>query len=708
MKKIFLFLFVLFSFTILSAQNIVVESFLLLETDLTANMEGSIVYDQNGEKCALIKVRSNPPTKGFSFDVGHLGVMKVEIKGAETWLYVPHGVRKISIQHEQLGFLDNYDLGMPVKRATTYQLNLRVGRVQTIVEEQLMKQFLMFRLNPKDAVVEVAGDPWIPNADGVCRKMLSYGTYDYRVEAKDYHIEVGKVTLNNADETKVIEVDLRPAYGWIEVKGIGDLTDAVVYVDNKMIGRVPVKTDKLSSGRHSVRIVKDLFRAHIEDVIVSDNQIASISPTLIGEFSNVSITTKSGAEIWVDGELKGISSWSGRLSFGEHLMEAKQASHRSQSRVVNILATESTKSVQLPEPQPIYGSLSVEVLPDFADVYVDGQKVGQTPKILSKILIGEHTVEVRAEDKDPLEKNITISEGVMSTITGELKNETPKNPSELVFNVKGVQFTMKYVEGGTFTMGATSEQGDDAGSDEKPAHSVTLDSYYIGVTEVTQELWQAVMGSNPSRFKGDNLPVEQVSWDDCQKFIQKLNQLTGQTFSLPTEAQWEFAARGGNLSRGYKYAGSNDLDSVTNESKDLRHIVRSRSETLFSISKRYNISIHRLIELNPSINAGIKVGSKLILSQNQAHLVVAQKQPNELGLYDMSGNVWEWCSDWYDSYSSSPQHNPQGPLSGHGRVKRGGSWFCSAWECQVSCRVWSYSDERQFDSGFRLALVSSH
>jgi formylglycine-generating enzyme required for sulfatase activity len=548
---------------------------------------------------------------------------------------------------------------MSVKKSSTYILSLRVGRVQTIVEEQLMKQFLMFRLNPKDAVVEVAGEPWIPNADGVCRKMLSYGTYDYRVKAKNYHDEVGKVTLNNAEETKVLDINLPPAYGWIEIKGGGDLSDAVVYIDDEMIGRAPIKTDKLSSGRHSVRIVKDLFRAHIEDVIVSDNQTVSFSPTLIGEFSNVSITTKSGAEIWVDGELKGTSSWSGRLSFGEHLMETKLASHRSQSRVVNIQPTESTKSVQLPEPQPIYGSLSVEVLPDFADIYIDGQKVGQTPKLISKIPIGDHKVEVRAEGKDPMEQTVTIREGAMSSVAGELKEETLKNQDELVFNVNGVKFTMKRVEGGTFTMGATPEQGSDAESDEKPAHQVTLDSYYIGVTEVTQALWQAVMGSNPSYTKGNSLPVDNVSWDDCQQFIQKLNRLTGQTLSLPTEAQWEFAARGGNLSRGYKYSGSNDLSSVA----------------------WYG---------NPN---------------SHAH-PVAQSQPNELGLYDMSGNVYEWCSDRYDSYFSSFPHKLVGSSYGSDRVCRGGCWRSVAQNCRVSFRSRHKPYTRDSILGLRLVLDS--
>ena len=139
---------------------------------------------------------------------------------------------------------------------------------------------------------------------------------------------------------------------------------------------------------------------------------------------------------------------------------------------------------------------------------------------------------------------------------------TKASYSNGTLTVNGIKYNMVWVEGGTFRMGATSEQGSDAYDNEKPVHSVTLSGYYIGKTEVTQALWKAVMGSNPSRFKSDNLPVEQVSWDDSQEFIRKLNSLTGQHFRLPTEAEWEFACRGGNNSRGYKYSGSNYIDNV--------------------------------------------------------------------------------------------------------------------------------------------------
>ena len=234
----------------------------------------------------------------------------------------------------------------------------------------------------------------------------------------------------------------------------------------------------------------------------------------------------------------------------------------------------------------------------------------------------------------------------------EFKNRT--------FTVNGVSFEMIAVEGGTFTMGATSEQGSDAYDDEKPAHQVTLSSYYIGKTEVTQELWQAVMGSNPSKFSGTNLPVEKVSWEDCQSFVIKLNELTGKNFRLPTEAEWEYAARGGNKSNGFKFSGGNNIAEVAWYSKN---------------------------------------GNKI------SH-PVATKAPNELGIYDMSGNVWEWCSDWYSSsyYTSSSQTNPTGPNSGSYRVYRGGSWSGNDRYCRVSHRDSNYPSYRFNYVGLRLAL----
>ena len=239
-------------------------------------------------------------------------------------------------------------------------------------------------------------------------------------------------------------------------------------------------------------------------------------------------------------------------------------------------------------------------------------------------------------------------------------------------NGKTVTFNMMLVEAGTFLMGSTS--GD---SNEQPVHQVMLTrNYYMGETEVTQALWYAVMGLTPTAEEesqwtsttglGDNYPAYDVNWDDCQEFITKLNQMTGATFRLPTEAEWEFAVKGGNKSQGYTYAGGNTLNDVAWN--------RDNSQSLGRNHPDYGTH------------------------------AVATKAPNELGLYDMSGNVWELCQDWYGSYSSSAQTDPTGPTSGSLRVLRGGSWDSDAANCRVADRGWTYATYRSGNLGFRLGL----
>ena len=266
---------------------------------------------------------------------------------------------------------------------------------------------------------------------------------------------------------------------------------------------------------------------------------------------------------------------------------------------------------------------------------------------------GTHTISLTAEGYENYSRTITVNRQNRSFHF----TMTEKVNQNLTVRVGDVSFVMVKVSGGTFTMGATSEM-ENPYTDEKPTHQVTLSSYYIGETEVTQALWKAVMGSNPSHFKGDNLPVEEVSWNDCQTFISKLNSLTGKRFRLPTEAEWEFAARGGNQSRHTQYSGSSRIDDVA----------------WYDGNSGYNT--------HP----------------------VKTKQPNELGIYDMTGNVWEWCQDWKGSYSSYAQTNPTGASSGSYRVFRGGSYFESPRICRSSDRR-STAPHITYDSlGLRLVL----
>lgn len=582
MKQLLSILFSIIFCIQVGAQSISVASFSLLENDLTANTAGTTVLDQNGEKCALIKVETTQT--GFTFDVGSLGVVKTEQRTAEIWVYVPAGVKRISIAHQRLGRLNDYDLGMTLQRAKTYRMKLTTGTVTTVVEDAVTSQFLLFQVTPDNATVMVNDEVWNVN-EGVARKYVPFGTYDYRVMAQDYFTSSGKVTVNDPDNKHIVKVSLKP------------------------------------------------------------------------NFIQVTLRVENQAEIWVNGEQKGRGSWTGNLGGGEYLMETRLAGHRNITVRKTVNPEHGTQTITLPAPMPIYGKLMVSTLPDLAEIYIDDRKVGETPQMLNQVLIGSHKVIIKKNGYKDLTKTVNIAEGQTSNVEGSLVKGIAVSADSSTFTVNGVTFKMIPVQGGTFQMGATSEQQSPY-NNEKPLHFVMLGNYSIGETEVTQSLWKAVMGTNPSYFKGNNLPVEQVSWEDCQNFIKKLNRLTGVNFRLPTEAEWEYAARGGNKSQETQYAGSSNINDVAwygDNSGKTTHAVKT-------------------------------------------------KLPNELGIYDMSGNVWEWCQDWYGNYSRYSQTNPKGPSNGTDRLYRGGGWINDIESCRSANRSGFAPTMRSYTLGIRLAL----
>ena len=597
MKRLFTLFIILLTVFAVHAQNLSVESFRMDIKDLTANTAGTTVLDQNGEKCALIKVETTQT--GFSFNTGSLGVMKTEQHVGEIWVYVPEGVKRITISHQQLGILRDYELGETVKRARTYILKLITGEVHTVVKKARTSQYVVFQLQPANAVVMLNGE-MLATQDGTATKMMKFGTYDYQVQAPDYLPQMGKVTVNDPKQKHVVSVSLKP------------------------------------------------------------------------NFTSVTLTADNNAEIWVNGDKKGTGSWTGPLGAGTYEFETRLAGHRSASQTRDITVSSEPISIRLQSPTPIYGEADISSSPAMADIYIDGTKRGQTPQLIDQLLIGQHQLRLSKQGYADYSGTININEGETASVNATMnkgannaaeQQQAINMPKEEVASLRktitvgNVSFNMIRVDGGTFMMGATSEQ-ENPENDEKPAHQVTLSTFYIGETEVTQELWQAVMGKNPSKYKGSQQPVEQVNWDDCLKFIVKLNKKTGLQFRMPTEAEWEFAARGGNKSQGCQYSGSDNIADVA------------------WYTENSSFSTHD----------------------------VKTKQPNELGIYDMSGNVEEWCQDWFERYNNGSFTNPIGPATGYNRICRGGGWDYYAKGCRVSNRISSKPSTRNELVGLRLVL----
>ena len=595
MKKSLLFLLFVLHTIVAFAQELTVKSFKLAENDISAQTQPR--KDLNDRNCALVKVQ-------FVGTISEVegNVVKPLVKhDNENWVYMPQGSRQLKI-------LTQSYLPVMVTFADYGVEKLESNRTYVLILVKPSSQnepvdaggnFYAISVQPRNAVVTIDGIQQNVSSDGEYSAMLPYGIHTYKVEAGGYISKSGSFS-------------------------------------------------------------------------VSSGEMAPINVSLVSALATVSVTCPTPAvSLYVDKMSVGNAPWSGSLREGMHLVEAKKNGYRSQRKTIQ-LSQQQKLDVAFGELIAIQGNLSVNYKPFGADVYVDGKKLGQSPRVFNGLLVGNHQVEVRKDGYATNKKSVMISEGQTASISGTLSSNTASSSNGYASSSSvssgsnvisipvrnGITIEMVKVEAGTFMMGATSEMQNPY-DDEKPVHQVTLtNDYYMGKYEVTQALWQAVTGKNPSKFKGDNLPVERVSWNDCQVFIRNLNNMTGRKFRLPTEAEWEYAARGGKKSRGYQYSGSSNISDVA---------------------------------WFDDING------------NKKH-PVGTKQANELGLYDMSGNVWEWCQDRYGSYSSLFQKNPTGAIMGVYRVFRGGRWGANERIGRTSCRSYCTPDFSYFNLGLRLAL----
>ncbi len=677
--------------------------------------------DQNGDICAIIKVMTTET--GFYFDGDILGITDIVKKTGEYWLYVPFGAKRLTIKHDKLGILRDYLYPERIDKATVYEMQLTTSRIKTIIEEEeITTVWLTINSNPDGADVYI--NDVLKGTTPYFEKVIP-GKYTYRSEKPMYHNESGaiEITGTEPDGKKEMNITLAPAYGFIKVVTTPE-SGATVFIDDiEQTAKTPFLSDKIKSGTHKITVKKEMFQPKSLEITIADGQTTLENITLSQNFANLTISTQPEADIFIDGTKKGTGIYKGRLLAGVHTFEGKKDKYYSDKK---------NRETQIGEEViinlaliPMQGNLDVVSSPIDAIVSLDGIVKGKTPLTLNKLLIGEYALKLEKSGYGTIIKTIQINEGkttevnenlpaglqvtvssdpagLMLYLDGKTFGRTPYSGTlsfgkhtlkvekgldkvereieiiqggetefNLIVSVNYVEtvgnssFDMIHVVGGTFVMGCTSEQSDCEG-DEIPNHSVNLDNYYIGKTEVTQKLWREIMGSNPSKFNDcENCPVEQVSWIDIQDFLKKLNERTGKSYSLPTEAQWEYAARGGiksGKSTGedvdFKFAGGNNIQEIA--------------------------------WLNEN-------------SGNKTH-PVGLKKPNALGIFDMAGNVMEWCSDWYhfEYYKTGTPNNPQGASSGSFRIRRGGGWCFGASQNRVSKRGYYDPFFRNTFLGFRL------
>ena len=408
MKKLFFTLFFVFFGLLIQAQSISVKSFQALPTDMTASsIEGKRI-DQNGQVAALIKVVTNET--GFVFEGGTLGIVGTQQRVSEIWVWVPRGLRKISIMHPQLGQLRDYRFPIEIEAERTYEMVLTTDKLEVVVKKTTREQFLVFEITPPNALLEVDDQPWLVSEEGTARKLVNFGTYSYRVQAPNYITDAGKVTVNDPNNTQIVKITLQPNFGWIEVPGQDALKGAMVYVgdDNELIGKAPCKSGDLKSGNYRVKIIRELYEPYITTVTVRANETTVVNPVLTADFATITLKVDADASIWVNNERRGIRSWTGPLASGKHKIECQLDNHETSITYLDVTNHMEGEVIQLEKPVPISGSLVVESTPDMAELYIDGQLMGETPKLINEILIGRHEIRVAKKGYLDYEETVTI------------------------------------------------------------------------------------------------------------------------------------------------------------------------------------------------------------------------------------------------------------------------------------------------------------
>lgn len=472
----FAFLFIAFS---LSAQDFEIVGVESLPADMSAREE--MKTDHNDRQCALLRIATQNiapnQREAFSF-VPDLGSEVVEraTRDGEIWLWVSPGLKYLRVKHRDWG---QYELRLPdyeirVEALHTYKVTIKGTMLMALQEQNNnspTQQYLAFQIHPADAILEVNGKTWQVEQDGSAMEYVPFGKYDYQVRLADYHTYTGSVVVDDPDNTHKVVVNLMPNFGWIEVSGDG-LEDASVYIDNALAGKAPFKSKALKSGQHNVRIVKKLYNDFDEVVIVRDNETTQLSPALKADFAGITLKVDADAEIWVNNELKGVRTWTGSLGSGTYKIECKLDNHETTVITKDITPQMAGQTIKLESPRPIYGSLDVVSTPNFATLYIDGKKIGETPRFIKDLLIGSHELRLAKEGCAPIQKTIVIKKGETLEVKETLAT--------------GKSVTVK-----------TDRAGD----------KVYVDNTFVGETPITTSVG---FGQHTIKVTRNNVPVEKT------------------------------------------------------------------------------------------------------------------------------------------------------------------------------------------------------
>lgn len=387
--------------------SLTVKSFELKTNDLTAINASTQKIDDNGEVCALIKIVTTQ--KGFVYDGGTIGIVLAdENQVGENWVYVPARLRRITIKHPTLGVLRDYFFPIPIESGRTYIMELVTGTSNVVVNATVQSQYLEIHYEPKNAMVEIDYEA-IVSDNGMASAWLSFGKHTYRISAQNFHPETGIVELSDPDQTKVVNVKLSPAFGYLAIVDNQTLNGGDLYVDDEKITSLPCDSIQLPSGSHIIYITNTNYHTYQAEIIIEDGHTMRISPTLEGNYKTYTISSGEKSEIWIDNKNVGIGSCTVNLAPGEHKFETRMNGHKSQN-VNRIISFTDTKEIVLPTPIPIYGSIKIDSKAAGSSVYLDGEKKGTTPILIPNVLACKHVITVKCKNMQDEVRNVDVKE----------------------------------------------------------------------------------------------------------------------------------------------------------------------------------------------------------------------------------------------------------------------------------------------------------